>query len=126
MSARLKLKKLKLQTKFILDNCRMREAAAQTEAKRCYYLLDKNIIVIGAHAEFWPVDTMRDAVNCLDSNVHKVTAAIVHKYTELLAEYVKHKLTSEFMFNKFAAFEVRLLAPALTEDHIEVHVTEAK
>lgn len=124
MSARLKLKKLKLQTKFILDNCRRREAEALHEVIRCHKLMQENMIEVEALADFDPVQTMRGAVDCLNYNVYKITDAIVRKYTERLAEYVRDKLTSEYMFNRFTTFGVRLLAPALTEDHIKVQIME--
>ena len=124
MSARLKLKKLKLQTKYILDNCRLREAEARYEVVRVHKLLHDNTMQIESRVEFYPMNTMRDAVDCLNYNVRAVSDSIVRKYTERLAAYVHDKLREEYMFNKFAVFGVRLTAPALTEDHIEVFIKE--
>lgn len=122
MSARLKLKKLKFQMECVRDTCKRREAEARYEKNRCYNLLQKNILEIEAITTMLPVNTYRAAITQLDSNVHAVADAIVRKYTEQLAEYVRNQLTSKYMFNKFATFGVRLLAPALTEDHINIDI----
>lgn len=124
MSARLKLKKLKLQMKFIRDNCKLREAEALHEVLRCHKLLRENTIEVEALVEFYPMQTTRDAVDIFNYNVCKITDAIVRKYTERLSEYVRDKLTSEDMFNRFTTFGVRMLAPALTEDHVKVYIKE--
>lgn len=124
MSARLKLKKLKKQMEFVRSNCEMREAEARYEKARCYNLLHKNILEIGAVADMYPADTYRAAVQILDFNTHAIASAIVRKYTEQLAEYVRNRLTSKYKFDKFATFGVRLLAPALTEDHIKIDIKE--
>lgn len=124
MSARLKLKKLKLQIKYIHDNCKLREAEALHEALRCHKLMRENMIEVEALAEFYPMQTMQGAVDILNYNVYKITDAIVRKYMERLAEYVRDKLTSEYMFNRFTTFGVRLLAPSLTEDHVKVYIKE--
>lgn len=65
---------------------------------------------------------MRSAVDCLDYNVRKVTDSIVHKYAEELAEYVRNQLTTKYRLTKFSAFSVRLLAPAISEEHVKVDV----
>lgn len=124
MSARLKLKKLKLQTKYILNNCRMREAAAQHEVLRCHKLLHENTMQIVSRVEFFPMDTMRGAVECLNFNVRALSDAIVRKYTERLASYIHDKLLANYMVSNYTVLGVRLTAPALTEDHIEVFIQE--
>ena len=124
MSARLKLKKLKMQMKFICDNCELREAEARYEKLRCYNLLQKNILEVGAFTEMYPAETYQYATQQLDNSVREISDAIVRKYTEQLAEYVRDQLTSKYMFNRFATFGVRLLAPALTEDHIKIDIKE--
>lgn len=124
MSARLKLKKLKRQLEFVRCHCEMREAKARYETNRCYNLLQKNILNIGAITEMLPIDTYQAAITQLDSNVYAVADAIVRKYTEHLAEYVHNQLTSKYMFNRFTIVGVRLLAPALTEDHIKIDIME--
>lgn len=48
MSARLKLKKLKIQLEFVRDACRRRELDAAYEKARCHKLLRENIVEIGA------------------------------------------------------------------------------
>lgn len=126
MSARLKLKKLKRKMEFICNNCKIREEEALHEKRRCYKLLQENIIEIGAIAELYPVDMMRSAVDCLDYNVRKVTDSIVRKYAEQLAEYVRNQLTTKYVFNKFSTFGVKLLAPSLNENHIKVEIKEYK
>lgn len=124
MSARLKLKKLKLQTKYILDNCRMREAEAQYEVLRCHKLLHDNTMQIESRVKFFPMDAMHGAVECLNFNVRALSDAIVRKYTERLAEYIHDKLLAEYMVSNYTVLGVRLTAPALTEDHIEVFIEE--
>lgn len=124
MSARLKLKKLKLQTKYILDNCKMREAEAQHEVLRCHKLLHDNTMQIESRMEFFPMNTMRGAVECLNSNVRALSDAIVRKYTERLAAYIHDKLLDKYTVSNYSVFGVRLTAPALTEDHIEVFIQE--
>ena len=112
MSARLKLKKLKIQMACVQDNCRRREAEARYEKARCYNLLQKNILEIGACIDMHPADTYRAATQCLDFSMYAIANAIAHKYTEQLAEYVRNRLASKYMFNQFATVHVRLLAPA--------------
>ena len=124
MSARLKLKKLKLRMKYIVDNCKLREAEARYEVVRVHKLLYDNTMQIESRVEFFPMNTMRGAVDCLNVNVRALSDAIVRKYTERLATYVHDKLLKEHMFNNFTVFGVRLIAPALTEDHIEVFIKE--
>lgn len=124
MSARLKLKKLKREMEFIRSNCEKREAEAVYEKRRCYKLLQENILEIGALAELYPVEMMRSAVDCVDYNVHKVTDSIMRKYAEQLAEYVRNQLVTKYVLNKFSTFGVRLLAPALNEEHVKVEIKE--
>ena len=124
MSARLKLKKLKLRMKYIVDNCKLREAEARYEVVRVHKLLYDNTMQIESRVEFFPMNTMRGAVDCLNFNVRAVSDAIARKYTERLAAYIHDKLRKEYMLNKFTVFGVRLTAPALTEDHIEVFIKE--
>lgn len=125
MSARLKLKKLKIQLEFVRDACRRRERDAEYEKARCHKLLRENIIEIGALVDLPPAHTYQHAAEYLDCAVRKVSDAIVRKYTEQLAEYVHNQLLRKYMFNNFATFGVRLLAPALTEDHITIDIKEA-
>lgn len=125
MSARLKLKKLKREMEFVRSNCEQREAEAMYEKRRCYKLLQENIVEIGAIAELYPCELMRSAVDCLDYNVHKITDSIVRKYAEHLDEYVRDQLTRKYALNKFSTFGVRLLAPALTEEHVKVEIKES-
>lgn len=126
MSARLKLKNLKTDLKHMREYCSSVEAAALDEKHRCYNVLKKNSIEIGAVAELYPVETMRGALRCLDSNVQKVVDAIVRKYTEQLAEHVRNQLVTKYALRNFSAFGVRLLAPVLTDEHIKVEIMEAK
>ena len=124
MSARLKLKKLKRELEFVRINCQEREEEALHEKRRCYKLLQENIIEIGAIAELYPVDMMRSAVDCIDYNVRNVTDSIVRKYAEQLAEYVRNQLTTKYALNKFSTFRVSLFAPSLNENHIKVEIKE--
>jgi hypothetical protein len=125
MSARLKLKKLKTQLEFIRDACKRRELDAEYEKARCHKLLRENIVEIGALADLPPARTYQQATEYLDCTVRKVSHAIVYKYTEQLAEYIHDQLLKKYMLNNFATFGVRLLAPALTEDHIKIDIKEA-
>lgn len=124
MSARLKLKKLKREMEFVRSNCERREAEAMYEKRRCYKLLQENIIEISSFAELYPCEMMRSAVDCLDYNVRKITDSIVRKYAEQLAEYVRNQLITKYALNKFSTFCVRLLAPSLNENHIKVEIKE--
>ena len=125
MSARLKLKKLKIQLEFVRDSCRRRELDAEYEKARCHKLLQENVIEIGALANLPPARTHQQATEYLDCTVRKVSDAIVRKYTEQLAEYVHKQLLTKYLVNNFTTFGVRLLAPALTEDHITIDIKEA-
>lgn len=60
----------------------------------------------------------------LKTQLEFVRDAIVRKYTEQLAEYIHDQLRTKYMFNNFATFGIRLLAPALTEDHIKIDLKE--
>lgn len=122
MSARLKLKKLTKEMELAETHCRMREYEARLVQYKYNRLLKNNIQQIEACAELYPCDTMRSATDCLDYNVRKVTDAIVRKYAEQLAEYVRNQLTTKYKLSNFAAFSVRLLAPAITEEHLEVNI----
>lgn len=122
MSARLKLKKLKKEMELAETHCRMREYEAKLVQCKYNRLLKKNIQQIAARAELYPCDTMRSAVDCLDYNVRKVADSIVRKYAEQLAEYVRNQLTTKYRLTKVSAFSVRLLAPAITEEHIEIDI----
>ena len=122
MSARLKLKKLKHEMELAETHCRMREYEARLAQAKYNRLLKANIQEIGASVELYPCDTMRSAVDCLDYNVRKVADAIVRKYAEQLAEYVRNQLTTKYMLKNYSSFSVRLLAPAITEEHIEIDV----
>ena len=124
MSARLKLKKLKKEMELAETRCRMREYEATLVQCKCDRLLKDNIQEIGALAELYPVDTYRDATACLDNSVRAITNSIVRKYTERLSEYVRNQLTSKYMFNRFGKYGVRLLAPALNEDHIKIDIKD--
>lgn len=122
MSARLKLKKLKRHMEY-LDRCRSRaEAEARYEKVRCYNLLQKNVVEIGACVDLYPADTYRAANECLNANIRAVTSAIVREYTQQLTEYVRDELLSKYAFNSFGRFSVTLLAPAINENHIKVKV----
>lgn len=125
MSARLKLKKLKREIKFMYDDCERRKADALCIERRCAKLIQENIIEISAIVELWPCDMMRHAVDCLNSNVNRATAAIVRKYAEQLAEYVRNQLTTKYALRKFSTFGIRLLAPKLNETHIQIDIKEA-
>ncbi len=122
MSARLKLKKLKREMELVRNNCSRLEEDAKYEKRRCYRLLKENIIEIGAFAELYPCDTMRGAVDCLNNNVRRATESIVRKYSEHLAEFVHNQLVTKYALNSFSTFCVRLLAPAINEEHIKVDV----
>lgn len=122
MSARLKLKKLKKEMELVETRCRMREYEARLVQCKYNRLLKNNIQQIEACAELYPCDTMRSATDCLDYNVRKVTDAIVRKYAEQLAEYVQNQLTTKYSLTKVSAFSVRLLAPAISEEHVKVDV----
>lgn len=124
MSARLKLKKLKKEMEFVRSNCEQREEEAMYEKRRCYKLLQENIVEIGAFAELYPCELMRSAVDCLDYNVRKITDSIVRKYAEKLADYVRDQLMTKYALNKFSTFGVRLIAPSLNENHIKVEIKE--
>lgn len=124
MSARLKLKKLKREMEFVRESCRTREYEARCVKRRCYRLLEENIKEIGAFAELYPCDMMRSAVDCLEYNVRKVTDSIVRKYAEQLAEYVRNQLVTKYALNSFSTFGVRLLAPAINEEHVKVEIRE--
>ena len=124
MSARLKLKKLKRELEAVETRCRMREYEAKLVQCKCNRLLKDNIQEIGALAELYPADTYRDATACLDNSVRAVANAIICKYTKRLSEYVRNKLTSKYMFNKFGKYGVRLMAPTLNEDHIKIDIKE--
>lgn len=122
MSARLKLKKLKREMEFVRNDCSKREEEAKYEKLRCYRLLQENIQEIGAIAELYPCETRIGAVECLKYNVRKVTDAIVRKYSEQLAEFVRNQLVTKYATNSFSIIGVRLLAPAINEEHIKVDV----
>lgn len=122
MSARLKLKKLRKEIEFIQCHCKMREHDALCEKLRCNKLLKENIREIQAYTELGPSDTMRCAVKQLDYSVYKVTDAIVRKYTEQLAEYVRNQLINNYRLVNFSTVAVSFLAPALNEEHIKVEV----
>lgn len=122
MSARLKLKKLKKEMEIVEIHCGMREYEARLVQYKYERLLKCGIQEICARAELYPCDTIRSAVDCLDYNVRKVTDTIVRKYAEQLAEYVQNQLMTKYRLTKFSAFGVRLLAPAITEEHIKVDV----
>lgn len=122
MSARLKLKKLQREITAIKQSCRAREYKAMCEQRRCRKLLEENIREIQAYAELHPVDTMRCAVQQLNYNVNKVADAIVRKYTERLAEYIRNQLLTKYVLSKFSIIAVSLLAPALNDEHIKVEV----
>lgn len=125
MSARLKLKKLKKEMEFVQQCCRIRENEAEFVKRRYLKLMQENIVEIGSFAEMYPCEMMRSAVDCLDYNVHKITDSIVRKYAEHLDEYVRDQLTRKYALNKFSTFGVRLLAPALTEEHVKVEIKES-
>ena len=122
MSARLKLKKLKREIELVRNDCSKREEDAKYEKLRCYRLLKENIQEIGAFAELYPCDTMSGAVDCLKNNVRRVTDSIVRKYSEHLAEFVHNQLVTKYALNSVSTFCVRLLAPAINEEHIKVDV----
>ena len=124
MSARLKLKKLKIQLEFVRDACRRREFNAAYEKAQCHKLLRENIIEIDAFVDLPPAYTHQQATEYLDCAVRKVSHAIVCKYTEQLAEYIHDQLLRKYMFNNFGTFGVRLLAPALTKNHINIDLKE--
>lgn len=122
MSARLKLKKLKREMELVRNDCSKLEEEAKYEKRRCYRLLQENIQEIGAFAELYPCETMREAAICLDYNVREVTDAIVRKYSKQLAEFVRNQLVTKYALNSFSTIGVRLLAPAINEEHIKVEV----
>lgn len=122
MSARLKLKKLKKEMEFVRSKCEQREAEAMYEKRRCYKLLQENILELDAFVELSPYESMRSAVDYLDHNVREMTYSIVRKYAEQLAEYVRKQLTTKYALNKFSKFGVRFLAPSLNENHIKVEI----
>lgn len=122
MSARLKLKKLRKEIEFIQHHCKMREHEALCETLRCNKLLNENICEIQAHAELYPSGTMRYAATQLDYCVYKVANAIVRKYTERLAEYVRNRLIDNYRLVNFSTVAVSFLAPSLNEEHIKVEV----
>ena len=122
MSARLKLKKLKKEMEFVRNDCSRLEEEAKYEKRRCYRLLQENIQEIGAFAELYTCETRSVAVECLNYNVRKVTDAIVRKYSEQLAEFVRNQLVTKYALNGFSTIGVRLLAPAINEEHIKVDV----
>ena len=124
MSARLKLKKLKIQLEFVRDACRRRRLDAEYEKAKYHKLLLENIIEIGALVNLPPACTYQQATEYLDCAVRKASHAIVCKYTEQLAEYAHNQLSRKYMFNNFTTFGVRLFAPALTEDHIKIDIKE--
>lgn len=110
---------------FVCESCRIRENEAEYIKHRCYRLLEKkNIHEIGAFAELYPYDMMRSAIDCLEYNVYKVTDSIVRKYAEQLAEYVRNQLVNKYALNSFSTFCVRLLAPAMNEEHVKVEIRE--
>lgn len=122
MSARLKLKKLKKEMELVRNNCSRIEEDAKCEKRRCYRLLKENIIEIGAFAELYPCDTMRGAVDCLNNNVRRATDSIVRKYSEHLAEFIHNQLVTIYALNRFSTIGIRLLAPAINEEHVKVDV----
>lgn len=122
MSARLKLKKLKKEMELIETHCRMREYEAKLVQTKCNRLLQENIQEIGAFVELYPCETMRGAAICLDYNVREVTDAIVRKYSKQLAEFVRNQLVTKYALNSFSTIDVRLLAPAINEEHIKVEL----
>lgn len=124
MSARLKLKNLKREIERIRTRDKVREYESRLVQLKCHRLLEQNIQEIGACAELYPCDMMRDAVNCLDYNVRKVADSIVRKYSEELAEYIRNRLTTKYALKTYSAFGVRLLAPALNENHIKIDIKE--
>jgi hypothetical protein len=65
---------------------------------------------------------MIGAVEHLKHSVYKASDAIVRKYTEQLADFVHRQLVKKYVLTKFSEFNVELLAPAITEEHIKVTV----
>lgn len=122
MSARLKLKKLRKEIESVLHFCEMREQEALYTELRCNKLLNENIREIQAYAELYPSRTMQCAMKHLDSTVNKVADAIVRKYADQLAEYVRNQLINNYRLVNFSIVAVSFLAPALNEDHIKVEV----
>lgn len=122
MSARIKLKKLKKEMELVRNNCSRIEEDAKYEKRRCYRLLKENIVEIGTFVELYPCDTMRGAVDCLNNNVRKATDSIVRKYSEHLAEFVHNQLVTKYALNNFSTICIRLLAPAINEEHVKVDV----
>lgn len=122
MSARLKLKKLKRELELVRTHCNVRESEARYEKARWNKLLNTNIQQIGAYVELYPCETMIGAVDHLKYSVYKVSDAIARKYTEQLADFVHKQLTEKYVLTKFSEFDVELLVPAITEEHIKVTV----
>ena len=107
---------------FVRKDCSRLEEEAKYEKRRCYRLLLENIQEIGAFAELYPCDSKTASVNCLNYNVREVTDAIVRKYSKQLAEFVRNQLVTKYALNSFSTIGVRLLAPAINEEHIKVDV----
>ena len=124
MSARLQLKKARWLIEFLRKDCVTLMSEVSSEKTRCFNLLKKHLVEIVSCAELSQADTYLEANSCLNANVRAVTDAIVRKYTEQLSEYVRNELMSKYKLNRFRKFEVRLLAPALNEDHIKVKILE--
>lgn len=119
MSSRLKLKKLKREMELVRNDCSRLEEEAKYEKRRCYRLLQENIQEIGAFAELYPCETMREAAICLDYNVRKVTDAIVRKYSKQLEEFVRNQLVTKYALNSFSTIDNDkiLFVPAKHRDH---------
>lgn len=122
MSARLKLKKLKRDMEAVTTHCRMREYEAILLQRKCYRLLQENIQEIGVSPELYPFDTMRGTVDYLKFAVRKATASIVRKYAEQLADFVHNQLVTKYALDIFSLVDVRLLAPAINEEHIKINI----
>lgn len=122
MSARLKLKKLKHEMEVVTTRCRMREYEATLLQRKCHRLLQENIQEIGVSLELCPYDMKRSAVDYLKFSVRKATASIVRKYAEQLADFVYNQLVTKYALDIFSLVNVRLLAPAITEEHIKIDV----
>ncbi len=122
MSARLKLKKLKREMETVTTRCKMREYEAVLLQRKCHRLLQENIQEIGVSLELCPYDMKRAAVDYLNFSVRKATASIVRKYAEQLADFVYNQLVTKYALDIFSLVNVRLLAPAINEEHVKVDV----
>ena len=116
MSARLKLKNLKKQIKFI----EKREREAELKYAFAEILVRDNIQQIFVDYQLPYVETLRDEIGVVDMTIDKACYEISKRYAEGLAEYIKHKLYEMRMLHSTGRIRICLSAPKLNEAHVKI------